>query len=316
MSSFPFVSVIIPAKNAESYLQKCIDSVRAGTYPKECYEIIVVDNGSIDQTIKVAEERADRVISAPGVRIGALRNLGAEAARGSVFAFLDSDCLASKKWIESGIASLQKEVCITGATYEIPTPACWIENDWFSQRENGRHEVSSINGGNIFVTKELFIQLNGFDDFLATGEDTEFCERAKKKGKVIADDSISVVHLGNPKTVPQFLRREIWYGLGAFGTFRHTLFDKPLIGTLTFGASLITTICGILGGSPELFFAGVLILGLLLALTIFWRRRFVKSVGHGIRLTVLYCLFYFGRLIGLMYYLVGKDYYHNIKAKR
>src|SRR4051812_24229138 len=88
------ISVVVPAFNVEAYLQECLASIAAQTAPD--LEVIVVDDGSADGTRAVAEAFAAgdprfRVISQPNRGLGAARNAGVAAARGTYLAFVDGD---------------------------------------------------------------------------------------------------------------------------------------------------------------------------------------------------------------------------------
>jgi glycosyltransferase involved in cell wall biosynthesis len=89
--SRPTVSVVIPAYNAESTLERAVDSVTAQTY--DDWELIVVDDGSTDRTAELARSRSDRVrvIGSPHLGAGQARNVGAAAAQGRYLAWLDAD---------------------------------------------------------------------------------------------------------------------------------------------------------------------------------------------------------------------------------
>ena len=105
-ASAPWVSVVIPAFNAERTLGPAIESAFAQTYPK--VEIIVVDDGSTDGTPAVLERYGDRI---RGVRQknqgeGAARNCGIEKAQGSLIAFLDADDLWDAAKLSAQVAVL------------------------------------------------------------------------------------------------------------------------------------------------------------------------------------------------------------------
>ena len=87
----PFVSVIIPAKNASKWLGLCLNAIVNQSYPKEHIEILVIDNGSTDNTIQIAQSYGTTVIEKPELKLGALRNCGTDIAKGTAFAFIDSD---------------------------------------------------------------------------------------------------------------------------------------------------------------------------------------------------------------------------------
>lgn len=313
---WPAVSVIVPCLDAERDLAVCLASVHACRYP--ALELIVVDNGSRDRSVEIANQYATRVYEIPGVTISALRNRAAAEAQGRILAFLDADCVPHPNWLREGVSALRPEPCVAGHAYDVPEDASWIERDWSLQRDPGRHEAAGLPGGNLFVEKDAFHRIGGFDERLRTGEDAEFCKRASQRMRVISDDRIRVVHLGNPKTLAQFLRREIWYGLGAFGSLSIEKFDLPLIGTLAFLLSTLGQLAGLAavaaGHSAGWLLASVAMLFALLGLTLTHRRRFLRGVGHTLRLACLYYLYYLGRTISLFYVATGRPYYHFIKS--
>jgi len=96
-SALPFVTVIIPALNVERFLSQCLLAVKNNDYAN--VEIIVVDNGSVDQTQAIAVQNGARLFVRPDLNISGLRNFGASEARGSILAFLDSDCIAAHDWL-------------------------------------------------------------------------------------------------------------------------------------------------------------------------------------------------------------------------
>jgi glycosyltransferase involved in cell wall biosynthesis len=102
----PIVSVIIPAYNAERFIEQTIRSVLSQTY--QDFEIIVVDDGSTDQTRQVLEPFMDRVvyIYQGNQKQAAARNAGVQISRGEYIAFLDSDDL----WFPSTLATLTQRL--------------------------------------------------------------------------------------------------------------------------------------------------------------------------------------------------------------
>lgn len=98
------ISVIIPVYNGSAFLAEAIESVLSQTH--QAYEVIVVDDGSTDDSVAVAERYAPavRIVSQPNAGCGAARNLGVLHAGGSLLAFLDADDL----WVPD---KLQQQVC-------------------------------------------------------------------------------------------------------------------------------------------------------------------------------------------------------------
>ena len=314
----PSISAIIPTYNEEPFIRSCLESLKNLDYPKERYEIIIVDNGSTDKTVSICRNHVSKVYVRPHLTIGALRNYGTKNASGEIYAFIDADCTADRDWLRSAVESLGVEKCVTGSKYRISHNAKWIERSWYSGGVLGRHEVSYINSGNLIVPSNIFVNVGGFNETLVTGEDYEFCLRASKLVKIISDDRIIVTHLGNPKTLRQFFEREIWHGLGAFGTIKDKWLDKPLIGTLIFFFFTILQICGL--GSLLILKSGVLFLfaslGIVFLLLVTITNRIKSSSSklpfmQKIQLSVLYYLFYLARGISIGCLMQGRTYHRS-----
>jgi glycosyltransferase involved in cell wall biosynthesis len=303
MPEFPFISIIIPVYNEEEFLKHCLAAVFELNYPKDKYEVIVVDNGSCDNTQSIAKSFNVKLLSLPSLTISAVRNFGAKNSAGELLAFLDADCVPTKDWLNFAAKTVLENNCATGAPYEVPKSAGWISNAWFCNQASGLNEIKSINGGNLIIPKTIFHSVNGFDEKLKTGEDAELCARIAKNHKVLANGELKVYHLGIPYTVMDFLRREIWHGLGAFGTFQHNLLDKPLLGTIAFMVLTLISIAGIvnifINKSFYLLISGLIGTMLLLTLTVLQKKSIIRSAQHAAQLFVLYFLYYLGRSISL-----------------
>src|SRR5690554_3348158 len=101
-----FISVIVPAHNEEKYISQCLESLTTQDYPKNLYEVIVVDNNSADKTSEIAANFDVKIIQQSTGPVGAVRNAGAEKAQGEYLAFIDADCIASPNWLSQGAAAL------------------------------------------------------------------------------------------------------------------------------------------------------------------------------------------------------------------
>jgi glycosyltransferase involved in cell wall biosynthesis len=311
------VSVIIPAFNEEQYLSATLAALQLNDFPKSDYEIIVVNNGSTDRTSEIAQKAGVRLVETGRRFVGAARNLAAREATGEIFAFLDADCVPALDWLREGVRSLSLEYCITGAKVGVPDDAGWMERVWFSQSKKGRIETTHINSGNLFVPRALFHGLEGFDESLSSGEDAELCMRAKSQVRIIADDSIRVVHLGNPKSIKAFVKREVWHGMGALSSAKLHWFDKPLIGTVLFVIFSAVQVVGLavilVGGSAGLLAAGTVCVAGVLVLTVLYRVMSGASARDALPLIALYFLYYLGRSLALGMLLLGRTGYQRAR---
>lgn len=224
-------SVIIPAKNESANIARCIRSVVNSVVNEHQLEIFVVDNGSIDNTLEIAEQEGAEAIVNRTANISGLRNTGARRAAHEIIAFIDADCEACAGWLENAEKILQDPgIGIVGDYYRLPQYPGWIEKVLFSNIPRCRREVSYLSGGNMIMRKDTFFRVKGFDESTITGEDYVLCLKMKNFGyKIIADPGVSVIHHGNAKTLSGYFKREAWCGLGMLDLVRYEKITLPLI---------------------------------------------------------------------------------------
>lgn len=231
------LSFIIPAFNEEKNISRTIGNIHKYV-PNDCaYEVIVVDHGSTDQTVRRAQEcRADVYVRNNGT-IAGLRNFGADKASGSVYVFVDSDVSLTDKWKQNIVPVLHRltkgERLMTGSWYSVPDKPNWIEKYWFAPLEKLHN--THINSGHLIISKQHFAELSGFDENLETGEDYDISMRAKASGlRVVDDHSLKVIHEGYPKSLWEFMRREYWHGKGDSASLGAVLKSKVALASLLF----------------------------------------------------------------------------------
>lgn len=104
----PFVSVVVPALNAERIVDRCLTALLHQTLPRDRYEILVVDDGSRDRTAQRAAELGARVIRLEQTTgPGGARNAGVSAARGEIIVFTDVDCEPTAGFLEALVSPLR-----------------------------------------------------------------------------------------------------------------------------------------------------------------------------------------------------------------
>ena len=220
------ISIIIPAFNEEKMIGRCLESLANMAFARERFEVLLVDNGSRDNTLAIAGSFRDRlnlkILQKTNVRISALRNLGARAAAGDILAFLDADCLAPGDWLDRILELARANASgVLGAHYLLPENSSWVGRTWHRYQEAPKSgEVSHVPAGDLIVRREDFLRLGGFDETIQTNEDYELCERARKQGMPVqAFPQIGVVHLGTAQSLRVFFRKQAWHGTHVIKVF-------------------------------------------------------------------------------------------------
>lgn len=228
----PSVSFIIPVRDDARRLAGCLRSIAANRYPRELVDVLIVDNGSTDDSAAVATASGARVLHVPTGRAAELRNLGAGDARGEILAFVDADHQLDPGWLATLASCLESpDVAAAGAPYSAPPDGTWVQHtyDRMRDRKTSRCDAEWHASGNFAVRRQVFMQLGGFDARLTTCEDVDLCQRLHDTGYRILDDGgLRSIHLGDPSSLKGLFLSELWRGrdnlratLRGPWTFRH-----------------------------------------------------------------------------------------------
>jgi glycosyltransferase involved in cell wall biosynthesis len=291
-------SFIIPVLNGEKYIKDCLDHIMREKRPQD--EIIMVDNGSTDSSVEIAKSYLGvQLQKHPGLTIAALRNRGAAAAKGEALAFIDVDCIVCKGWREAAEARLESNsVQATGAKYDIPENAVWIEKAWYSQRVEAQGPINYLNSGNLVIKADIFHAINGFNENLETDEDYDLGRRLKKAGYLMIEDPrVRTIHLGNPKTLRAFLNKETWHATSMLSSLKRKEIDKVTIMTALFILMSSAALIGLLfirNISVGLIFATAAIL-FVPVVTSMYRVVTYRCYRYLLHLVILYSVYYIVR---------------------
>lgn len=212
----PFVSVIVPAYNSAGTIRITLAALNNQIYPKKLYEIIVVDDGSRDETADVSKEIGARVLAQRNQGAGVARNLGAKEATGEIILFTDSDCEPERDWIERMVAPF-KDPAIAGVkgfykTRQTKSTARFaqLEYDIKCDLLKKQRYIDFIDTYSAAYRRDVFLDSGGFDAVYTTasGEDSELSYKLALAGhKLVAAPDAFVYHL-HPDTILKYLKKK------------------------------------------------------------------------------------------------------------
>ena len=188
-STLPTVSVIVPVYNAEKDIVKLIESLLAQDYPKELFEIIIVDNNSDDRTKEIIKQYPVKLLEEKKIQSSyAARNIGIKNAKNEILAFTDSDCIADSQWIREGINTLvSKSADLVGGNVEFVYSEKKTVAELYDSITHMQNRLYIKNSGvtstaNLFVKSSLFNDQGLFSEQVISGGDILWTGKATKNG--------------------------------------------------------------------------------------------------------------------------------------
>ncbi len=178
--------MVVPARDAAATLERAVACLAAQQLDVP-YEVVVVDDGSLDATAAIASAFGPpvRVVEGAGRGAAEARNRGVAAATGRVLAFTDADCFAPPGWLAAGLAGMERFDLLQGAVEPDPSaPPQAYEHSLYVPARSGLFETA-----NLFVDRAWFDRVGGFEDVVDTavaqgrfGEDVWLGWRAERLG--------------------------------------------------------------------------------------------------------------------------------------
>lgn len=313
MGPQPDFSVILPFRDPLPEFRDCLEAIVQEVVEYGSAEIIAVDNDSQDASVALAGSHSSiRLISAPSKSIAGVRNVGARAARGTYLYFLDADCVVPTGQLARARDIFRDTGCTaTGCKVGLPTNPSWVERSWVEMHQPISDSAASyINSGNLFVKSSAFRDICGFDETLVSGEDAELGLRLRKKGHTIFQSTtLSVSHLRNPRSLLAFLRKEIWHGLGMFGTAIGPFLDRPTLMLLVHLVLVACSLALLVGSNLPLAWRLILVLAGNAAVplaSVGYRYHQNRMGGEPLTRVALYWVYYLARAIALSRILLSR----------
>ena len=222
-------SIIIPTYERPRQLAACLDSLKGLDYPRDLYEVIVVDDGSKAPLKDVVAPFRDELNLTLLVQANAgpasARNAGAMEAKGAFLAFTDDDCSPAPTWLKKFALRLAATPdhmiggrVINALPDNIYTASSQLMTDAVYVYYNGdSRQPHFFTSNNLVVPADRFRALGGFDTSfpLAASEDREFCERWLQQGYQMTYAPEAIVDHAHALTFRNFLRHHFNYGRGA-----------------------------------------------------------------------------------------------------
>lgn len=226
----PFFSIIIPTYNRPGPLASCLEALARLDYPKDRFEVIVVDDGGTADLEQVTTAMQDRIaislIRQENAGPGTARNTGAGQAKGDMLAFTDDDCAPAPDWLRriAGAAVEHPGAAVGGRTVNtltgnpFSTVSELVISYLYTHFNATPAQASFFTTNNACFSKAQFDALNGFDTvtFPRVAEDRDLCDRWHRAdfGMVYAPDA--VVHHAHPLTGLAFWKQHFKHGRGTF----------------------------------------------------------------------------------------------------
>jgi len=226
LKKFPKISVLIPAHNEEKIISKTLSSLFMIDYPKEKLEIIVIDDGSVDNTYEAVRKFARRGVRVfrkkQGGKANAL-NYGLKKVRNSLVLTLDADCFLARDALKKMVAEIEDEnVMAVIPSIEVLNPRGVLEKiqnveysfmNFFRKLTASVYALSTAPAAVLYKTK-FFRKYSGFDEKTLT-EDFEMGLRIVSKKLVVAHSFESKVFTIVPRKLDGLMRQRVRWAYGS-----------------------------------------------------------------------------------------------------
>jgi cellulose synthase/poly-beta-1,6-N-acetylglucosamine synthase-like glycosyltransferase len=215
-SSLPKVSIIVASMNNQETIEDCLKSILDLDYPEGFVEVIVMDGGSKDATVKTAEKYSVKVVS---IRLNApaAYNYAMKLASHPILGFIDADAKVEKEWLNKLVPHLaDPKVAGVSGTIEI-----WNANNLWARSigydlkiRYGRigKYVGRIATMNLLLKKSVIEEAGGWDEKLPSQYDTDFGFRISLKGYKIAYEPNAICYHFNRPKLRAYYKQQFQYG--------------------------------------------------------------------------------------------------------
>jgi glycosyltransferase involved in cell wall biosynthesis len=230
--TMPVFSVIIPTLNRPLELTECLRALSSLEYPKERFEIIVVDDGSrmpLDDTVaEFTGTVSIRLVRQSCGGPAAARNAGVSISRGRYLAFTDDDCIPERGWLSAFERLLRADSCILAGGRVLnalpdnayATASQMIVDFVRDYYQSGRGTPRFFAANNVAMHVDTFHQMGGFSPIFRTSEDRDFCDRWLAAGYRLVYAPDAMIYHAHRQDLGSFWKQHLGYGRGACRFFK------------------------------------------------------------------------------------------------
>lgn len=214
------ISVVVPAYHAAAVISDCLTALQKQTVDRQNYEIIVVDDGSTDDTAVLAQRPGVQIIRRPQNRgAAAARNQGIHAAQGEIICFTDADCVPQPDWIEEVTRPLRQNEGITAVkgvyiSHQHQLVARFVQLEYEDKYDGmaGLAHIDFVDTYSCAYRRQILLDSGGFDETIFYVEDQELSFRLAAQGCVMVFQPTAVVTHRHSASLRQYARKKFWIG--------------------------------------------------------------------------------------------------------
>ena len=221
-SNQPSVSIIVPVRDGESTIAGCIDAILAAEYPPDRREILIVDNGSTDDTASLIKARPVRYLYEPAPGVSNARNRGIAESSGEILSFVDADCLVEPQWLgelarpfeDPEVGAVAGDLQHAPASTAAERQAARLLGNWqqFAFNSNPAYPITA----NAAYRREVIDRIGPFDPHMTRAQDVELGLRFQERsGRRLAYAERATAQHRNRNTQLGFFRQQLGWAYGA-----------------------------------------------------------------------------------------------------
>ena len=223
INEIPLVSIIIPTYNSGKTIKQCLQSIKTQTHKN--IETLIIDGGSTDNTLKIAEDFGCKIFILNGKERSPSINFGMEKSIGKYVYRVDSDVIIDSNLVKEALYKCEIEGYDAISVFWSPDPTISF---WAKVRklEKDCYKNDLLYSGARFFRRYVFESVGGFAENLVAGEDYDLYNRLAKTTFKIGIIKSQELHIGEPKSVIDIIRKNYYYGK----TLKHFLNQNKIKG--------------------------------------------------------------------------------------